>query len=127
MPGEERVMQSSGLSMNFSNGSPLDSSIKIIRPIGSLTAKSISRFNQELTAAISSDADELLVDMGQVNHIDNDGLVALMNAFNSAQALGKRVSLHSLPPSVRIVFELTQLDRVFTVIDGGAAQEALVA
>lgn len=104
------------------------SAVKVIQPAGSLTAASADAFQQELVSAISSEsARELVVDMSQVDALDSAGLVSLMTALNAAQSMSKRLSICAVPPSIRIVFELTQLDRVFTLLDNSPVPTALAA
>lgn len=93
-------------------------SVTVICPSGILNAESASRFQRQLVSAISDCCGgELVVDMSEVDSLDNAGLVSFMSALNAARSKSKRLSICSAPPSVRIVFELTQLDRVFTMID----------
>ncbi|MBE9076619.1 STAS domain-containing protein [Romeria aff. gracilis LEGE 07310] len=106
----------------------LNSSITVIRPAGALDAKSASQFQQQLISAISAEhALELRVDMSQVESLDNAGLVCLMSALNTAQMLRKRLSICSVPPSIQIVFELTQLDRIFTLLESAASPQVAAA
>ncbi len=58
--------------------------------------------------------------MGQVESIDSAGLMVLVSALSMAQRLNKRLSLCSVSHSVRMIFELTQLDKVFEIFDGHA-------
>jgi anti-anti-sigma regulatory factor len=53
--------------------------------------------------------------------------MALVSALTLAQQLGKRFSLCSVAPSIRIIFELTQLDRVFEIFDNAVEFEAAIA
>ncbi|MEO0517941.1 MAG: STAS domain-containing protein [Cyanobacteria bacterium P01_A01_bin.116] len=92
-------------------------SVNVIYPSGVINAESASQFQQELLAAIGSCNGELVVDMSRVESLDNAGLVAFMSALNTARSESTRLRICSAPPSVRIVFELTQLDRVFTMVD----------
>ena len=93
-------------------------SVVIACPPGTLNAESASRFQQQLVSAIrDSCGRELIVDMSAVDSLDNAGLVSFMSTLNAARVQSKRLSICSAPPSVRIVFELTQLDRVFTMIE----------
>ena len=93
-------------------------SVVVICPSGTLNAESAGRFQQQLVSAIhDSGGRELVVDMSAVDSLDNAGLVSFMSALNAARSQSKRLSICSAPPSVRIVFELTQLDRVFTMIE----------
>ena len=91
-------------------------SVTVICPSGVLNAESAAKFEQELVAAMRASCDsELVVDMSGVESLDNSGLVSFMSALNVARAKSKRLSICSAPPSIRIVFELTQLDRVFSM------------
>ena len=93
-------------------------SVTVTCPSGTLNAESASRFQRQLVSAVhDSCGGELIVDMSAVDSLDNAGLVSFMSALNAARTKSKRLSICSAPPSVRIVFELTQLDRVFTMIE----------
>lgn len=90
----------------------------VICPSGILNAESASKFEQQLISAIHSSCDgELVVDMSNVESLDNAGLVSFMSALNTARGKSRRLSICSAPPAIRIVFELTQLDRVFTMVE----------
>ena len=41
----------------------------------------------------------------------------LIKAFRLAESLGQRFALSSLAPSVRMMFELTQLDNAFEIFE----------
>jgi anti-anti-sigma regulatory factor len=47
-----------------------------------------------------------------------------VKGFRLAQSLGRRFSLCSVPPSVRMMFELTQLDTVFEIFENRDSFEA---
>ncbi len=92
--------------------------ITVIRPQGSLNAAIALDFEQELIVAVSQQGDNfLLIDLEQVESIDSAGLMALVSALKLSQRLGQRFSLCSISPSIRIIFELTQLDQVFEILD----------
>ncbi|MBE9063335.1 STAS domain-containing protein [cf. Phormidesmis sp. LEGE 11477] len=98
--------------------SSLNSPVTVVCPTGVLNAESASSFQQQLAAAMSAGkANELVVDMSKVESMDNAGLVSLMSALNAAKPYYDRLSIYSAPPSIRIVLELTQLDRLFTLVD----------
>ncbi|MBD2430381.1 anti-sigma factor antagonist [Fischerella thermalis CCMEE 5268] len=90
--------------------------ITVIRPQGSLNAANALEFQQDLTKALAQNtSSRLLVDLEQVEALDSAGLMALVSALKFAQDLGRQFSLCSVSPSIRIVFELTQLDKVFDI------------
>lgn len=93
-------------------------SVTIVCPSGVLNAESASEFEQQLISAMGNGCSgELVVDMSKVESLDNAGLVPFMSALNTARSKNKRLSICSAPPAIRIVFELTQLDRVFTMVE----------
>lgn len=91
----------------------------VIQPSGSLHSGNVITFQHQLNAAIVSEQHSgLLVDMAQVESIDSDGLMALVSGLSMSQRLNKRFSLCSVSHSVRIILELTQLDRAFEILEG---------
>lgn len=89
-----------------------------VEPCGSVNAANACELQQLLTNAVKNDeCAALLVDMRQVEFLDSAGLMAIIAAFRLAQSLNRRFSICSLLPSVRIIFELTQLDRVFEIFN----------
>jgi anti-sigma B factor antagonist len=93
----------------------------ILRPSGHMNASTADAFKHQLSELLASEKHTaLLLDMSAVESLDSAGLMALVAALNLAQQTGKRFGLCQVPPSIQIVFELTQLDRAFHSIDGGA-------
>lgn len=98
--------------------SSLNSPVTVVCPAGVLNAESASSFQQQLASAMSAEqTSELIVDMSEVESMDNAGLVSLMSALNAAKPYCDRLSIRSAPPSIRIVLELTQIDRLFAIVD----------
>ncbi len=92
--------------------------ISVIRPLSSLDAITAMEFLQELTTVILQDSCSiLLVNLEQVNFLDSIGLMALLSGLKLAKKLGRRLSLCSVSPQVKIIFELTQLDKVFEIFE----------
>jgi anti-anti-sigma factor len=90
----------------------------VIQPKGSLDATNAADFQYQLKQAVlSQDNSGLLVDMGKVESIDSAGLMVLVSALGMANSLNKQFSLCAVSESVRMIFELTQLDRVFEILD----------
>lgn len=96
----------------------LNPSKTVICPSGVLNAESAASFERQLVSAMQVNCgEELVIDMSNVESLDNAGLLSFMSALNNAKQTSTRLRICSAPPSVRIVFELTQLDRVFTMVD----------
>ena len=99
--------------------------ITVIRPQGPFNASKAVEFQRQMTTAVVQQRyTSVLVDLEEVEFLDSAGLMVLVYGLRLAQAQERRFSLCSVPPSVRIIFELTQLDRVFEIFESVAAFEA---
>jgi len=88
----------------------------IIKPNGSLTVMNSQDFQMELTQSLKQPHTEsLLLDMENIDFLDSTGLMSLVRILQLAIALGKNFSLCALSPSVKIIFEVTQLEKSFTI------------
>ncbi|MGB3693286.1 MAG: STAS domain-containing protein [Spirulinaceae cyanobacterium] len=87
-----------------------------------------AEFGGQLTKLVASQKDSvLLIDMKKVDSLDNTTLMALVAAFRLAQNLGRRLIFCSVAPSVKIILELSQLDRILEIFDSHDAFEATLA
>lgn len=103
----------------------IQSALTIVQPSGALNAANAHSLQSHLSEHIFSDNSAgLMVDMSRVESLDSAGLVSLISALRMARSLSKRFCLCSVPPSIRIVFELTQLDEVFEFEEDLSAQAA---
>lgn len=97
----------------------------IVRPSGHLNAASVADFQTQLMKAVHAEQHStVLIDMSQVESLDSAGLMALVSTLNLSQARQKRLTLCAVPVSIQIIFELTQLDRVFEIFENFSAFEA---
>lgn len=102
--------------------------IMVVHPHGHINADNAEALKQQLAETVSTkDYASLFVDMTQVESVDSHGLMALISALTLAQRMNKRFGLFGISPAVRIVFELTQLDRVFEISDRSPELEAIAA
>lgn len=92
--------------------------IKVIQLKNSLSATNKAEFEQELASALAQkDCTHLLIDLEQLQFIDSAGLMMLISGFKLAQLFGHRFSLCSISPAIKIIFELTQLDKIFEILE----------
>lgn len=100
----------------------------IVQPSGSLNAANVVKFQHLLNnAVLSAEYTGLVVDMGMVESIDSAGLMALVSALKAAQQLNKRFCLCAVSQHIHMVLEMTQLDRVFEIVERPVVAEALAA
>ena len=88
----------------------------IIKPNGSLTAMNSNELQSDLTQVLKQpQIDSLLLDMDNIDFLDSAGLISLVRVLQLAMSLSKNFSLCALSPSVKIIFEVTQLEKSFTI------------
>lgn len=102
--------------------------ITIIRLYGSCNASNAVEFQRQIRIAVTQEQNtNVLVDLEQVESLDSAGLMALVYGLRLTQDLGRRFSLCSVSPSIKIIFELTQLDQVFEIFENLASFESVIA
>lgn len=102
--------------------------ITVVRPIGPINAANAAAFRDELNLAMESASNcPLLVDMQQVEFLDSAGLMVLVSALSRTQQANQKFGLCSVSAAIKMIFELTQLERVFEIYENRAAFEAAIA
>ena len=92
--------------------------ITVIRPLEHLNAATSGEFGRQLMTAISAPGVvTVLVDFAEVTFMDSAGLMALVSGLKQAKKMGRRFSICSVSPGIRMILELSQLDRVFEIFE----------
>ncbi|MEH2348275.1 MAG: STAS domain-containing protein [Nostoc sp.] len=89
--------------------------VKVIKLNGNLNATTSQEFRQNITDILEGGARIVLVDFKDVTFMDSSGLGALVLAFKTLRAADTKLVLCSINEQVRILFELTNMDKVFEI------------
>ncbi|MEH2252153.1 STAS domain-containing protein [Nostoc sp.] len=89
--------------------------VKVIKLSGNLNAITSQEFRQNVSDILGSGAKIVLVDFQDVTFMDSSGLGALVLAFKTLRAANTQLVLCSINEQVRILFELTNMDKVFEI------------
>jgi anti-anti-sigma factor len=89
--------------------------VKVIKLNGNLNATTSQEFRQNITDVLEIGAKIVLVDFKDVTFMDSSGLGALVLAFKTLRAADTKLVLCSINEQVRILFELTNMDKVFEI------------
>ncbi len=90
-------------------------SVKVIQVDGILDATKSQEFRDKITTELESGAKTVLVDFKDVTFMDSSGLGALVLAFKALRAVNTRLVICSINEQIRILFELTGMDKVFEI------------
>ncbi|NET57772.1 MAG: STAS domain-containing protein [Symploca sp. SIO2E6] len=105
----------------------MSSVVKVVRPSGILDGTKAGQFRQEITKLVESNVDIVLIDFADVTFMDSSGLGALVLALKTVRAAGGKLFICSVNDQIRMLFELTSMDRVFEIHENREAFEESVA
>lgn len=104
----------------------MDVNLKIIQPSGILDGTKVHHIRQEINSIINAGAAIVLIDLANVTFMDSSGLGALVIALKAVRTAGGKLFLCSVNDQVKLLFELTSMDRVFEVFPNRAEFEKAV-
>lgn len=91
---------------------------QIYSPEGIINQANQGEFQQQLAKVIEkSPTKDILIDFKKVELVDSSGLMALINAYKQAKNRNKNLYLFNVSPSVKMIFEISQLDKVLGIKD----------
>ncbi len=91
----------------------MSSEIKVIKPTGILDGIRGNQLRKDVGEAVDSGCTIVLIDLEDVNFMDSSGLSSLVAAQRIARTSQGKLYLCSINEQVKMVFELTRMDRVF--------------
>jgi len=101
--------------------------VKVVQPSGILDGTKAGQFRQEISDLVQSNADIVLIDFQDVTFMDSSGLGALVLALKTVRAAGGKLFVCSVNEQIKMLFELTSMDRVFEIFPTREAFEAAVS
>jgi anti-sigma B factor antagonist len=93
----------------------MSANIKIIPLIGILDGTKTQELRDRVDQGIAQGAETILIDLKEVTFMDSSGLGALVTALKAARSAGRKLCVCSVNEQVKILFELTSMDRVFLI------------
>jgi anti-sigma B factor antagonist len=93
----------------------LTENIKVISLTGRLDSYTIPASRKLLDEALESQPPYIVVNMQAVNFIDSTALSALVQSLKRSRESNGNLRLCCLQQPVRMIFELTRLDKVFEI------------
>jgi len=94
----------------------MEGNIQILEPTGILDGTQAEAFRQEVDAALDAGVDTLLIDLKNITFVDSSGLGILVVVLKKVRACNKEMYVCSINEQVKMLFELTSMDRVFEVL-----------
>ncbi|MBW4575737.1 MAG: STAS domain-containing protein [Aphanothece sp. CMT-3BRIN-NPC111] len=89
--------------------------VKVVQPSGILDSTKAESFRKEILNHVENGADIILINFKNVTFMDSSGLGALVLALKTVRAGGSQMLVCSINEQLKTLFELTSMDRVFTI------------
>ncbi|NEQ39014.1 MAG: STAS domain-containing protein [Okeania sp. SIO3I5] len=89
----------------------------ILTPQQRLDCVGANALEQQFISMLGKKCNLWIIDMTNVDFIDSSGLSALVVGLKTAREHGYRLVICNLKPTVKLAFEITQLDRVFQIFN----------
>jgi anti-anti-sigma factor len=102
----------------------MDLGVHVIEPNGILDGTQTAPFRQQVDAALERGTKMLLIDLKDITFVDSSGLGVLVACLKNARTAGCKMYVCSINDQIRMLFELTSMDRVFEIFEDRAAFEA---
>jgi anti-sigma B factor antagonist len=99
--------------------------VTVVRLGGRFDAHEVPDVRKALGDVTEQGKNKIVVNLAEVNFVDSSGLASLVQGMKHCRSAGGDLYLCELRQPVRVIFELTRLDRAFAVFGGEA--EALAA
>ena len=98
-----------------------ESRLVIVDMAGEIDVNAVARIRDTLGDLTKAVSPQILVNLAGATYIDSSGLGILMAARREASKGGGRLAICGMTKDVRMVFELTRLNKFFEIYDDEAA------
>ena len=105
----------------------MTNSFKIIQPEGILDGTGANNLRREILDEIDRGVKIILVDLKNVTFMNSSGMGALVATLKTVKMAGGRLPLCSLSDQVKIIFELSRMERIFQIYRDRQEFEAKLA
>jgi anti-anti-sigma factor len=104
----------------------MNQQVKVIVLSGSFNASSSDEFQATIKEVINNEISIVLIDCHGLTFMDSTGLGNLVLAFKTLRTSGIKMIICSINEQIRILFELTGMDSIFTIVPNQAAFKNLL-
>lgn len=94
----------------------IDRDITVITPSGRFDALEVGNFNQHMED-VRTNSPRVIVNLADVLFMDSAALACLVQNMKACRKAGGDLRICNLKQPVRVIFELTRLDKAFTLYE----------
>lgn len=105
----------------------MNESISIFEPEGIIDSAGGDRIRQNVSDCLDAGASTILIDFEKITFMDSSGLGAMVTTFKNVKAKGATLYLCTLSDQIKIIMEITRLDKVFSILPDREAFNLAIA
>lgn len=98
--------------------------VQVLAPSGILDSTQAGEIRAQVERALDNDTKILLMDLKDTVFVDSSGLGTLVSVLKKVRSNSGEMYVCSINPQIKMLFELTSMDRVFTIFESREAFEA---
>ncbi|MGB7250805.1 MAG: STAS domain-containing protein [Phormidesmis sp.] len=102
----------------------MDTTVQVLAPSGILDSTKAEEVRTQVDSALTSGTKTLLIDLKDTTFVDSSGLGTLVSVLKKVRTNSCEMYVCSINPQVKMLFELTSMDQVFTIFENREAFEA---
>jgi anti-sigma B factor antagonist len=87
-----------------------------VRVQGEVDLRTAPYLREQLLASVRRSTGTVRIDLSEVPYMDSSGVGTMVYVKRETERAGRRIVLVGLQPRVRSVFEITHLDKFFTIV-----------
>jgi anti-sigma B factor antagonist len=101
----------------------MNTTVQVLAPSGILDGTQAEKIRTQVDSALALGAKTLLMDLKDTTFVDSSGLGTLVSVLKKVRAQNCEMVVCSINPQVKMLFELTSMDRVFEIFKDREAFE----
>jgi len=93
----------------------MNATLKVLEPSGLIDNINGSQLRQEVADLLEAGAETILIDLTHITFMDSSGLGAMAAILQRVRTKNAKLYLCALNGQLRIIMELTRMDKVFDI------------
>ncbi|NUN65255.1 STAS domain-containing protein [Pseudanabaena biceps] len=99
----------------------MSESSRVLAPTGLIDNAGGTQLRREVSELIDTGIETILIDFANITFMDSSGLGAIVAILQRVRTKGANLYLCSLNDQVKMIMELTKMDKVFDILPDRAA------
>jgi anti-anti-sigma factor len=104
----------------------MNDSISVFKPEGIIDTAGGAQIRQDVSDRLEAGVETILIDLTNISFMDSSGLGAMVVTLQRVRSKGAKLYLCSLNDQIKIILELTKMDKVFDILPDRASFDAAI-